>query len=154
MGHTKNMCDRFFNTLKRKCRRTNIFTIEELIKLFDGSSDKVSVHAVKSCDFKDWNLWLDTCCKRIKSGMVSKSHAFSVTKKGTMVIKADDISKESFIQSGMHQRNMGRRQALLDSIVDEMNSDNVGRLKGIKPPGMSERKQMELGMKHRKLVPH
>ena len=35
VDHTRNMCDRFFNTLKRKCRRRNVFAMDDLVQLFN-----------------------------------------------------------------------------------------------------------------------
>ena len=42
VGHTKNACDRLFNSLKHEYRKKNIFTMDELIVAL-GVSEKITV---------------------------------------------------------------------------------------------------------------
>ena len=151
VGHTKNMCDGFFNTLKRKCRRSNIFSMEGLVNLFDGAHEKVSVHLVEKSDFKDWSCLLNQCYETIQGGMIKKNHIFSVHEVGKMEIRVDNIgTEEPFVQSAMDNKNGRGRQEILGSVETfDTPQDHLDwlHLKILKAHRISERKQIELGVK-------
>ena len=59
VGHTKNMCDRWFNILKVRFRRSNIYSIPQLIFEFKAAHTSITVHAIKDGDFKDYGKMLN-----------------------------------------------------------------------------------------------
>jgi hypothetical protein len=54
VGHTKNACDRLFNSLKHEYRKKNIFTMDELIVAL-GVSAKITVVPTVASDFLDYD---------------------------------------------------------------------------------------------------
>ena len=77
-GHTKNSCDRWFDSLKRVSRSSNLFTMEQLKEKF-GESERMTVAIVVASDFHDCATALDAICKRInKKGFVQNDHLFQV----------------------------------------------------------------------------
>jgi hypothetical protein len=57
VGHMKNCCDPMFNLLKIQYRKSNIYGMEDLIKVL-GINKKVTVLEVGDEDFKDFNKYL------------------------------------------------------------------------------------------------
>jgi hypothetical protein len=74
-GHTKNDCDRLFNTMKRQYRKTNCFTPKDLIE--GMRHDKVDPVAVGEGIFKDWDTLEDTYIKA-PLGATNTNHIFTV----------------------------------------------------------------------------
>jgi len=75
VGHTKNACDRLFNSLKHEYRKKNIFTMDELIVVL-GVSVKITVVPTVASDFFDYNgafkaLYIDL------SELVKNNHIFT-----------------------------------------------------------------------------
>jgi hypothetical protein len=53
-GHTKNACDRLFNTMKKQYRKVNSFTPNcDLLESIRGNNNKVDPFMVKDDVFKD-----------------------------------------------------------------------------------------------------
>ena len=50
VGHTKNACDHLFNSLKKLYRKTNSFTMTELLPKLDAS-ETITVHEAAHEDF-------------------------------------------------------------------------------------------------------
>ena len=68
-GHTKNMCDRMFNTMKQRYHRRNIYTLEDTYKILN-LDEKVTVHPTTFKNFYDWDSFFETLYKRPKGGSV------------------------------------------------------------------------------------
>jgi len=73
--HTKNSCDHLFNILKLKYRKSDIFSIEMLVKTVNQCHLVDAVRA-KEDDFKDYDKFLNLIYKGIESGTVNRAHIF------------------------------------------------------------------------------
>ena len=76
VGHTKNACDRWFNTLKKNYRRRNIYSFDQMIDSMKTNS-KINVTVTKESDFKNWDKFFDQHYKRFVLGTTHKTHIFS-----------------------------------------------------------------------------
>jgi hypothetical protein len=76
-GHTKNACDRLFNTMKREYRKCNSFTPEDLVNSIKGNN-KVDPVMVDDDTFGNWDKLEDVFMKRLPSGNTTNNHIFSV----------------------------------------------------------------------------
>lgn len=72
-GHTKNPCDRSFNLLKKEYHRTNIFDVDDLVRVLDSHP---LVSAEYAPDFREWDKYLDQLYQRPKS--IKKWHCFEL----------------------------------------------------------------------------
>jgi hypothetical protein len=57
VGHTKNACDRWFNTLKKNYRCRNIYSFHQMIYSVKTNS-KINITVTKESDFKNWEIFL------------------------------------------------------------------------------------------------
>ena len=91
VGHTKNACDRLFNSMKKGYRQKNIWSFSELLPILNESED-VKVHAVTNNQhFRDWQVHFDKYYKHLTG--ILKSHIFVVEEGGisTKTVKGEDI---------------------------------------------------------------
>ena len=58
VGHTKNTCDRWFNTLKKQYRQSNIYTYNALLSSLD-THEYVRVSNYKTGDFCDYDSFFE-----------------------------------------------------------------------------------------------
>lgn len=72
-GHTKNPCDRLFNSLKAGYRKRNLFSVEELISALNENEFCSAETAPR---FADWDTFLNTFYQKPRS--VKKWHVFEV----------------------------------------------------------------------------
>ena len=75
-GHTKNVADRMFNTLKHTFRVSQIWGMEVLCEVLESRT--CAVHAYKQGDFKKYGSFLDNFYKKYSA--IKKYHIFSCTK--------------------------------------------------------------------------
>jgi hypothetical protein len=75
-GHTKNACDRLFNSLKEDYRTQNIYTFEDLEKALDKSS-YVTVMPAKVEDFLDYTTFFKGQFQKL-AGEIKNNHVFSI----------------------------------------------------------------------------
>ena len=74
--HTKNLCDRWFDSLKKVSRRSDLFAMEQLKGKFE-ESEKIDVMVVVASVFCDCAAVFDCIHKRInKKGFVQNDHLF------------------------------------------------------------------------------
>ena len=94
VGHTKNACDRWFNTLKRTYRKKNIYTFDQLTESM-RTHDNIHITVVKENDFRDWEKFWDSIYKRFVSGTTHKTHIFTATKenKTTLLFREDGLPR-------------------------------------------------------------
>ena len=92
VGHTKNACDRWFNTLKKNYRRRNIYSFNQLIDSMK-TNPNINVTITKEEDFKDWDAFFNSVYKKLVSGTTHKTHIFSAEKenKTTLLLRDDDL---------------------------------------------------------------
>ena len=148
VGHTKNACDRWFNTLKARYSHSNLWTMNQVLNSL-RTHKRIHVSEIKKGDMKRWEKWLNKYYRRIETGKTSSGHIFTATAGATsLTIKTDNLGTHP-----IHVQEMKKRVATIDS--DE-------RLKllqtreGIEPcptPGISGIKQIELYKKWRSIVP-
>lgn len=82
VGHTKNSCDRLFNSLKQDYRNQNIWSFTNLLRVLDKSY-KVKVHRINHLNFFKWGKHLDeyyrTLKHKVHTSVIQDNHIFSVT---------------------------------------------------------------------------
>jgi hypothetical protein len=71
VGHTKNAADRWFNQLKKKYRRSNLYSYNDLLESMETHKN-ISVRKVEDGDFKEMEIFLNKFYKRLKPGTISK----------------------------------------------------------------------------------
>jgi hypothetical protein len=76
-GHTKNACDRLFNTMKKQYRKVNSFTPDDLVESIKGN-DKVDAFMVPEDVFKEWDKLEDELIRRLPPGNTNTNHIFTV----------------------------------------------------------------------------
>jgi hypothetical protein len=74
-GHTKNDCDRLFNTMKKEYRTTNCYTKEDLIASINH--DSVEATMVPPETFRNWDA-LQNKHMAVPTGKVTSNHVFTV----------------------------------------------------------------------------
>ena len=75
VGHTKNACDRLFNSMKARYRALNVMSFTELLPILNASS-LVTVHHVSHKDFQDWTTLFDQYYRKITGILIN--HIFEV----------------------------------------------------------------------------
>jgi hypothetical protein len=148
VGHTKNACDRWFNTLKKNYRCQNIYSFNQL---FDSMKTNITINVTitKEDDFKDWDAFFNSVYKRLVSGTTHKTHIFSAeqeTNKTTLLLRNDDLPEtpqttQDLLKKGTNtpQRYASLRTQQLEILV---------------PPGIPPSiKQVELFSKYCALIP-
>ena len=76
-GHTKNMCDRMFNSMKSRYHHRNVYTLKDTFRILN-LDDNVTVYPTSSTDFYDWDSIFDTIYKRPKAGSIKKKSFISI----------------------------------------------------------------------------
>jgi hypothetical protein len=76
-GHTKNACDRLFNSMKKQYRKVNSFNPEDLLNSIKGN-EKVDPFMVDDDVFKDWDKLEDVLVRKLPGGNTTKNHIFTV----------------------------------------------------------------------------
>ena len=79
VGHTKNSADHLFNILKKVYRKSNIYTMDDLMAKLN-ESECVTVHPVEE-DFQDWDEFLSMFYRDF-SGEIKQNHIFSASSNG------------------------------------------------------------------------
>ena len=92
IGHTKNACDRWFNSLKKNYRRRNIYTFDYLVESMN-TNHNITVTVTKESGFKNWDKFFDSIYKRFAPGSTHKTHIFSACKenKTTLCFRTDEL---------------------------------------------------------------
>ena len=121
-GHTKNMCDRMFNQMKRNYRKRNVYTLEDTYKILD-LQDNVIVVPVKGEElFRDWDEIFDEIYKRPKAGTIKKNHIFSYSDDtiDTVIIttKTSDHSSSMQTQQFIKLKKKWTPEERLDKMSD------------------------------------
>jgi hypothetical protein len=105
-GHTKNDCDRMFNLMKQRYRKTNCYTPKELMQFVAESNEDVElVDVMKSGGFKDWDKYQNKYMKAPES--IQNYHIFQVNSinpnrmlcqeaHGYPIIHDDSVVKKQF----------------------------------------------------------
>ena len=75
VGHTKNVADRLFNSLKTLYRKKNLYTFDQLVEAL-SSSRTIAIHPSRSEDFLDYGKLFDFIYKKL-TGQVKQNHIFT-----------------------------------------------------------------------------
>jgi len=148
VGHTKNACDRWFNTLKKNYRTMNIWTFGNLLKELK-TSDRIAIHTIETGDFKHYLQFEDMFYNMIEGGKIFPGHIFTVDGsdetnkdcKTTMVIKEDDLRTSPPHTQNMKKDGIGSTQ---NGTRAETLANMMELLKALADPGISDIKQIEL----------
>ena len=149
VGHTKNACDRLFNSLKHEYRKRNIFTMDELIVAL-SVSDKISVDRTIASDFLDYNAAFREFYNDL-SGLVLNNHIFTCDgddDKLAMTIRESNLDEHQIIRHTAVRPKRG----FANDIV-KLRIESAKLLQMIQPPGINPYKQVELYAKYRPVVP-
>ena len=163
VGHTKNTADRMFNTMKKKHRKSNAFTMKELC---DGlESEKVNMIRLEKDDMKDWDGMLGKFYRKYPK--IEEYHIFScnwndqahTNKNMNVNVKESNVEgcqMYSFnsIKQGFEGRSRypsgnkgllaaikGRKQLMKDTVIEVLTR-----------PGINPYKQVELFKNYVKLM--
>ena len=143
-GHTKNACDRLFNEMKRDYREHNVYTFSQLLNQID-QSPFVQGNSVTEDAFVDVCEMLDSFYKQITPGTINKNHMFWVEKSAPTTLHMKEWTE-----------GLASSQNLLlgtDSIEERRKAMRSYAFKRLKPPGLSELKQVDLYLKYRPFIP-
>ena len=145
VGHTKNACDRWFNTLKKQYRRSNIYTYNALLSSLD-THENIRVSNYKTGDFRDYDSFLNKFYKKLEGGSVAVNHIFTAQHDNPtrLLVKRDNIEGTVVTTQELAKKLGGdnRKQLLRDYNIPV-----------IPDPGIPEIKQVELYNKFRPLLP-
>jgi hypothetical protein len=145
VGHTKNVADRLFNTLKRLYRKQNVFTMRMLLEAM--THEQVIAYDVDWQDFKGWDKFLNRIYKKmstvLKWQMFQSSSELGVASiffKSSNVVGAQTLT-ENLLKPGV--------------VGDERKAILLEQPAPLYPTrlGLREIKQVELWKKYRPLVP-
>ena len=143
-GHTKNACDRLFNEMKREYRDNNVYTFSQLLNQID-QSPFVQGNSVTEDTFVDVCEMLDSFYKQIAPGTINKNHMFWVEKSAPTTLHMKEWTQ-----------GLASSQNLLlgtDSMEERREAMRSYAFKRLKPPGLSELKQVDLYLKYRPFIP-
>lgn len=76
-GHTKNVCDRMFNLLKKRFTPAQVYSVDQLILLLNAEHN-VNYNQVTSDVFYNYSTLLSMFYKNMEAGTVKKYHQFWV----------------------------------------------------------------------------
>lgn len=145
-GHTKNLCDRMFNLLKKRYHHSQIFSLQKLTSLLN-ELENVTYHHVTSEIFFDYNSFLDLFYKKFKPGTVKSNHLFWVEGGDGATMYSTTYYNEPDVESLRCNflLNMDNREALLK---EAMNNKIA-----LPAPGLKPIKQVELWKKWGPFIP-
>lgn len=145
-GHTKNVCDRMFNLLKKRYHKSQVFSVEKLTQLLN-EIDNVNYYHVNHEVFYNYQVLLSTFYHNIPTGAIKVNHLFWVhhSQPTTMHRMTYHNDHDSDAQSFDHCIAMDNRVFML-----LFSFNNKTR---ITAPGLKAIKQVELWKKWGPLIP-
>jgi hypothetical protein len=130
--------------MKREYRKRNVYTFSQLLKCMD-ESPFVQSNSVPEDAFTDVCEMLDHFYKQIAPGTINKNHMFWVDKSAPTTLHLKEWTK-----------GIASSQNLIlgkDSTEERREAMRSYAFKGLKPPGLSELKQVDLYLKYRPFIP-
>ena len=149
VGHTKNICDRWFNTLKKKYRTANLYALEHL-KVALSTHERISVNQVPPEEFKGYKNFLSLYYTLIAPGICKPGHIFTCEAVSPTVMT---ISRDNLGTSAPHEQSFAITRIGMSDIERLKNLRKREELKSLIPPGIPEIKQMDLYRKWREIAP-
>ena len=163
-GHTKNACDRWFNTLKSLYRKSDIWTMDQLYRSLK-THNRITIHRIKEGDFKRYSAFLKLFYYNIPTGYCKLSHVFTVGRQYSsdsgemMYIYTDKVpGTEEERKSKIRIERMAVKRLKPDG-TEMTKEEQLGllrsavELESIPNPNIPEIKQVELYSKWRSIVP-
>ena len=155
-GHTKNVCDRFFNLLKISYNKRNVYTYQQLLQTCD-EVDLVNVRNTSESDFKDWYGMMNIHYKTITDGEVLKNYVFYASSENSHIIYIKE-HHEATITIEQDLRRIKIRKRTRDEEKNRIISEWCTNVEQDKPneieaPGLADIKKAELFCKWRELIP-
>jgi hypothetical protein len=138
-GHTKNDCDRMFNLLKAKYRKSNVYTPLELMELMNTHPQCNAIY-MKPSDFKNWDALENTMVKKATS--ILSNHIFVVRARDSNRMMMQEFSGEPY-----------KRQVLVLEQFQDVDWKEHFQLAVAVPPGLPDIKWNELYAKWGRFVP-
>ena len=161
VGHTKNNADRLFNTMKKRYRVSNVYTMNML--LTELRSENIIPIKVDDGDMRDYDKMLGNYYKRYPA--IEEFHIFACLSadKGTRhfnvkITQADTPGAKSITFNAIKQGFKGRenyprtKKGLIRAIANRKDSIRNDEPEIIPPPGINPYKQVELFTKYRDLL--
>jgi hypothetical protein len=152
-GHTKNCADRWFNTLKKKYRKMNIYTYDQLCHNF-RTNTRIKVTNYKDGTFKYWKNFCDQFYTLIPTnnqpgGNILPNHLFVVEEKNptTMVVKRNNLVDSDKSKSFDVKKNDSKFPDRVFALRNRIN------LETIIEKGIPDIKRKELFCNWRRFVP-
>lgn len=167
VGHRKNCCGRMFNLLKIQYRKSDIYGMEDLIKVL-GINKKVTILEVGDEDFKNFNIYLCDFYKpypkhfqdfhifSCKSDMENRSKVvvklrYSNSDEESAAIEFDMLKPKFFGQDNYPAGYIGFQEAI--EARPSLMSEGCYSIKILHPQGIPDYKQVELYSNYRKYLP-
>jgi hypothetical protein len=158
VGHTKNACDRLFNSMKVNYRNVDVWSFTQLQSVLNHSYN-IAVHPVKNNHFNDWESQHDIYYQKIKDhinnrAVIKDSHIFNVSLSN---ITTDNKNKKHVV---MKVREADLPESAPISIeLKKLGANNTILPNSTKPsvlsqPGRNPKKVLEFWNKWRVFIPH
>jgi hypothetical protein len=145
VGHTKNVVDRLFNTLKRLYRKQNVFTMGMLLEAM--THEQVIAYNVKWQEFKDWDKYLNRLYKKMSAVL-----KWQIFQSSTELGVANIFFKSSNVEDARTLTESLQKPSVVGDARKAVLLQQPTRLYPTRL-GLREIKQVELWKKYRPLVP-
>lgn len=145
VGHTKNPCDRCFNTLKKHYRKMDVYTMKQLLIVLNLEK---GVSVFSSEDHRDWDTLLDVLYRRMPAGSVKKNHNFTVTSNNPTSIT---IQRSTFHADQQYTKTHDLKSPEL--LPEPRRAWLKSTPKPLPRPGLKKIKQVELVSKWKQYIP-
>lgn len=145
VGHTKNPCDRCFNTLKTRYRGSNVFTMKQLQTVLDVEP---GVTVVRLEDHCDWDSLLDVLYSKMPAGTVKMNHNFTVRSNSSTSMT---IQRTTLDTDQKYTKTFDLKKGTLPA--DQRRTILKATPALLPRPGLKTIKQVELVSKWRQFIP-
>jgi hypothetical protein len=124
-GHTKNLCDRMFNLMKKRYHCSQIFSMRVLTEKLN-ELDNVSFTAVTSDVFFYYNSLLDSVYCKFQPGTVKSNHLFYVNNSAPTVMHSatyvgEEDDDEGHNEFDFNSQTRNRQDAMEDILNNKVN---------------------------------
>jgi hypothetical protein len=145
-GHTKNDCDRLFNTMKKSYRMSNTYTPQDL---FDAVKHEcVEPHFVPAGTFRNFDEYFDDYMTKLPSGLTNINHCFEVDANrdngNSMFLRTCDGEPETQAPATVKPEYIDSNAEFWQQLPEPPT---------IAPPGLQDIKWRELYDKWGKIIP-
>jgi len=167
VGHTKNICDRLFNLIKKNYRKKNIYTVDELVANC-GELSMINAVEMQPEHFRKYDDLLNRHYKKFGTLGVLKWHIFTYNKEGngdiTLTVRTSNLdgTKTKSLKMNLPFRMpenvpLPTDEALRASFLCQRRAQVIRedweRMAVLEKPGLRPIKQVELYKKYRPFVP-